>query len=499
MTFSDDIEFLPFGLPACEDEVDPQAGGEAYKDLYLRDTPFDSEASKRHSYLIVGRRGAGKTALAQSFRFNPKFTNPHYIFVEPIDYHKVLDDARKYIYQDGDVDLYRMTLIWEHAIWSLIASQIDRSSARPSTMGGILEGIMSILISEDEKRGLHETAPIFDLQAAKTKILEQAKVRPIIVAIDTLERYSVNNTSLLRAIAALIQFAKEFNKLYSDANLHIKVLMSGEIFPHLSRHMLENPLKSVRSTVFLIWKPKPLLRLIGYRFYRYLEHNDLLARGVSRPRDWNNYHEVLEKVWNPYFGQHVTNARGVQEDTFPYLLRHTQMRPRQMILLCNQVAALARADGVFPKMHNKHLVEGVKLGELELADEVINAFSPNFEANMDLILTSLRGCSMQFVASELDRRAWGIKAEWRLQEELGKYSADAYRSVLAELGIVGVVTKETEQFIQAEFEYSLKGRLEIGDTDQCVIHPMFYRKLKVEKNTTKHVLPFSPEDLGGTL
>jgi hypothetical protein len=488
--------FMPFGLPACEDEVDPTNSGELYKELYLRETPFDSDASQPYTYLIVGRRGAGKTALAQSFRFSPHFKNPYHIFVEPADYHDVLHHARSHIDRTGDVDLFRMTKIWEQAIWTLIDQTLASSTDMKSPMSGILRGILGVLIEQGENALLHDEERKTTLQDVKARSVEKAKRRPVIIAIDTLERYSVSDTTLLKSIAALIQFAKDFNRQYSPLNLHLKVLMSGEIFPHLEQGFLENPLKSVRSTVFLLWQPKPLLRLIAYRFYRYLLHQGYVtAKSLPEP-DWNNYGDVLAKVWNPHFGEYVINGRGAREHTFPYLLRHTQMRPRQLIVLCNRVAHLAKADGVFPRMQHRHLVEGVEESELTLANEIINAFSPSFD-NMNRILNSMHGCSMHFRANELDQRAWGIKKEWRLIEnDLGDYSAENYRAILAELGVVGVVRKNTEQYIQAEFEYSIQGRLEIAHQDECVIHPMFYKRLNVRLNTARHVLPFSPDSLG---
>ena len=494
-----DTEFLPFGFPACEEEIENSIGGEPYKRLYLRDTPFDSEASKHYTYLIVGRRGAGKTAIAQSFRFSPRFKHPHHIFVEPKAYHSVLQEARQHIYRPEDLDLSRMKSIWERALWALIAASIDPINGPRPTMSGILRGIMSVLVIDDgNSRAQPDPADEAKLDDIKQRVLDSARTRPIILAIDTLERYSLADTNLLRAVAALIEFAKDFNSSYSRSNLHIKVLMSGEIFPHLEKHLLENPLKSIRSTVYLLWQPKPLLRLIAYRFHHYLQHNHIVgSRSIATP-DWNNYEDVLEKVWHPYFGKYVTNPRGVKEHTFTYLLRHTQMRPRQLIVLCNQIASLAHADGTFPAIQNKHMVEGVEIGEITLAKEIINAFSPNFD-NIESILASMRGCSLLLDHTELDKRSWGIKSEWRAQQELGKYSSEAFKAFLAELGIIGAVKKTTEQYIQADFEYSLRDRLEISPRDEFVIHPMFYKKLRVNRNTTRHVLPFSPDVLGEDL
>jgi hypothetical protein len=66
---------------------------------------------------------------------------------------------------------------------------------------------------------------------------------------------------------------------------------------------------------------------------------------------------------------------------------------------------------------------------------------------------------------------------------------------MAELGIVGRVrrTNETAGYLDADFEYALPHRLPITHRDECVIHPMFYRRLNVAFNNPSRVMPFSTE------
>lgn len=158
---------------------------------------------------------------------------------------------------------------------------------------------------------------------AKKKVLELTQSRPVIVSLDTLEHYDVDDEPIMRAIAALIECASRFNTLYSRQGIHIKLFMSAEVFPHLVENVITNPSKYVRNPVYLHWRPKDLIRLLCWRFYRYLEVNNLLQAHLTKIK-WDDFSEVLKHVWIPHFGQELLNGRGVTEKTFPYILRHTR-------------------------------------------------------------------------------------------------------------------------------------------------------------------------------
>src|SRR5262245_63837060 len=79
----------PFGEADCESEV--KLLGDDYQELYFYHTEFNSQALDRNVYLIVGRRGAGKTALGHFFSFQHQIKGAHAIDIdEPIVYQEVL-------------------------------------------------------------------------------------------------------------------------------------------------------------------------------------------------------------------------------------------------------------------------------------------------------------------------------------------------------------------------------------------------------------------------
>jgi hypothetical protein len=236
----------------------------------------------------------------------------------------------------------------------------------------------------------------------------------------------------------------------------------------------------------LHWRPKDLMRLICWRFYHYLHAvNQLSKESISI--DWDDYNDVREKMWNPYFGNSLRNSLGMAELTFPFVLRHTQMRPRQLIVLCNTIAERAFREKSFPQFQPDLVVRAVLQAGNILAEEVFNSYSSVYP-KVGTIVEALSGLPMIFRGNELDKRAPLTASEWLD----GDYSPNTFRRLVAELGIVGRVRYLNEQagYVEADFEYSSESRLPLHVNDVCVIHPMFYRKLNIRASHKLRIYPF---------
>ena len=356
----------------------------------------------------------------------------------------------------------------------------------------ILSGLLKKYLEAEGDKLVEEIEDLLTSKAfedAKEKLLEITEGKPVIVAIDSLERYSVNNYNMMMAVAALIECSSRFNSKYKYRGIHIKTFISAEIFPFLETEFITNPLKYVRQPVYMHWRPKDLMRLACWRFHSYCEVKGHLKNNVLENIKWSKFEDVLEKVWLPYFGEYVTNGSGIDERTFPYVLRHTQMRPRQMVLLCNSIARFTKAAGTFPNFgsRSKLIVEAIRDVEISLANGVINSYATVFP-NITKVLNTLSGCPNVFQANYLDKIAHRTRGEW----VQGDYSPSKFVQVLTEMGIVGVVRQWSQDanIIEANFEYAMRDRLPINNNDICVIHPMFYKKFRVSMKEKVIVYPF---------
>ena len=496
----------PFGQADCESELLTLKS--EYSKLYFDESPFNSAALDTDTYLIIGRRGSGKTALSQYFSFQKSISDPIYIDVdEPAVYQKVLSDLSGHASELREIAIPRLVKVWEYIIWcivyentkehsALIVAACDKTCSDRSVsrvIGNLIAKLCATFreSSEEVENQMESALNGVHHGPAREEVLRVAQNRPIIIAIDTLEKYDTTHHLLMNAMAALIECAKTFSAAYSGHGIHIKLFVAGEVFPHLKEEVLQNPSKSVRHPVYLFWRPKDLLRLISWRFYRYLDDRGLLLNESKGHIDWEDPHRVMEKVWTPYFGKDLVNGRGLQERTFAYVLRHTQMRPRQLILLCNAIASRAAAGRRFPRFSDEDIREAVRQTEGELASEIINSFSSAYP-NVASILEALMRCPMIFQGNELDRRAKETASSW----PPGTYSLAGFRKLVAEIGVVGRVRRSHESagYIDADFEYAMRDRLSLTYRDDCVIHPMFYTRLNVMMSErAMRVMPFSTD------
>jgi hypothetical protein len=268
-----------------------------------------------------------------------------YIYVnEPDLYKEVLSRLGQNGGDGRAMSIPALASIWEYVLWTVIFEHLKHHSdviANACTVApsgkkasNLIEAIISRVhnflqsTEHEPEKALAHLRIEANFDEAKKEALEIAKKTPVIIALDTLEQYDTTDVGLINSTAALIQAAAGINQLYAKNGIHLKVLMSGEIFPHLEEGVVQNTLKFVRNPVYLFWRPKDLLRLICWRFYQYLLKENQLHAASKAPIDWTSHKDVLQKMWIPYFGERLTNLRGATEETFYYLLRHTQMRPR---------------------------------------------------------------------------------------------------------------------------------------------------------------------------
>ncbi len=482
---------FPFGEESCEHELSVLQEG--YKNFYYSQSRFNAEALERDVYLIVGRRGSGKTSLTKYFNFQDRIKNAHSIDVaEPSVYSGILQGMADQPTLSADLAVIEVGKVWDYLIWSLIFDELrDKDPAIKTASIMVRKGTASHFV-HDLLRGLvgkyiddsgrvaddistTTTSQIFT--AAQAKALEVTRKEPVIVAIDTFERYDRENTAMMVVTAALIQRANEFNISYAHKGIHVKAFVSAEIFPHIKESIITNTTKFIRNPVYLRWKPRDLIRLIMWRFYRYTEESGY--HFVTTEPNWDDFNDILEKLWNPFFGETIENLRGGIERSFPYILRHTQMRPRQLVVLCNQIARAAERSGKFPRFKDVGISKIISESEYDLADEVLNSYDLIYPRVSDII-TALTNAPMFFHGNYLDQVAKRTSSAW----PQGAYSTAAFRRVVAELGIVGKVRSKNEEtrIIAADFEYAMQDRLTLTSDDDCVIHPMFYAKLQVSRN-----------------
>jgi len=479
----------PFGDADCETEIERLRSD--YSEYFFAETAFNSPALDPRTYLIIGRRGSGKTALSHYFGFQDRIKHARAVDVdEPEVFEHVMLLASERPGRTSALHVHQVAEIWDVVLWQIVFRELAPEHpdvARACWFGSergpvtkfvfsVIDGILRKTVDCDTTslvKGVREILhdPVFE--KGREAAIEVAERCPVIVAVDALEQYDVENEEMMQVTAALVQSASRFNRRHAAGGIHVKVFLSGEVYPYLVESVLTNPLKFAKDPVFLVWRSKDLMRLICWRFHRYLREAGLLLGESAGNVRWRDHRDVHSKMWAPYFGEKIRNNAGLDERTFPYVLRHTHLRPRQMIVLCNHIADRARERGRFPVFDRRDVLAAVQTAELELANEVVNSYSSIYP-NAGRIIDALKGVPPVFQGSLLDRIAPKTASQWP-----GTYSPVGFRTLVSQLGIVGRVESIDERNVKAAFEYSVRDRLALQSDDDCAIHPMFYRRLNV--------------------
>jgi hypothetical protein len=488
----------PFGENSCEREK--AILKESYPRYYFENSQFGKKALARQTYLIVGRRGAGKSSLIEYFSFYNKRKHTRSIDVsDPEIYQVVLEKVARLLQENSDFPAPKIKVLWEYVIWALIfkeysdkediiraADLLDYRDENKTTPSRIILKVIQSIVARFTGINKNEIEEIMDdiktkissevFEKAKSRVLEYSRSQEAIIAIDSIEDYPVSNSAMMNSIASLIEFASEFNIQYCPHGLNLKVFVSAEVFPHLITSVISNPLKFVQDPLFLHWRPKDLLRFICWRWYIFLKDTKQIVDDLAI--DFDKPQQTMDTLWTPYFGSMITNGAGFEEPSFPYILRHTQLRPRQLVIICNKLFNISRNSNGMQQITSEAIREAISSCEFDLANEIINAYKKIYE-NADRILDALTGLPMVFKGKDLDRVAKRTVSQWHNQD----YSSYNFRAIVAELGIVGKIRHfDTRSgVIAADFEFCQRGRLSITESDDCVFHPLFFKKFNVQK------------------
>lgn len=518
----------PFGEAHCESEIQSLTEP-GYERVFYLHAPFNDSALDPRTYLIIGRRGSGKTALTKFFRFQREIAPSRTISLRQADASTEISEwlDRHNVPGEGDDLVHRVSELWNYVFWILIFNSlyatcegVRRMFVTPNFVprdperdfAKFVRGILDSL--QNERSG--STPQSISVTATFSRIRERMKSDVFVAArqsalnycaqreavfltFDTEEHYQIQNPVRLCVTSALIVAASIFHQACYPYKLYLKILAADESFREIKEKSLPNPLKSVRNPVYLHWGTKDLLRLLCWRFVQYIMKTERHAVGFRPDQvDWNDFKSIYSRVWEPHFGDSLPNRQGVREQTLPYIMRHTQLRPRQVILLCNAIAdqARSRLSAMDPLYFDEDAVRnGVHLLEPDLAAEVINSYRETWP-NVSAILDALTSLTVPFRASELDRVAHRTAGKWN-----GGYDRSQFRQLVCQLGIVGRVRSRPEgdasmasDVFAADFEYFDRQPLILAESDICVIHPMFMKRFNCSISNGR-VLPFPSSEL----
>jgi hypothetical protein len=493
----------PFGPIDASEINDPKA----LEIIFERHNKIYRALRKRPS-LIIGRKGSGKTSYLNSVCFDTS-----YDYVVSINTSEAFSSVIKSIslLTNGVVFPESVQDLWKTVIYIGLFGEIrhrlpilSRSKAlindyfakiglrEEGTIDDTLWKIADIISerAKDKNHGiLAEILKAFDTVTFKLilKTLESelnSSNRRAVILLDSLDDFQLHVDVVGRAIQGLLKFIGETNR--PSARVDIRFCLPAELY-HEFTPLSSNPNKDFKRRLLLHWTATELLSLAAHR---------LILFGQAHQDHPFSILDELESVDNGYSAQvlkkilptKVTCRLGVDEDPIAYILRHTQLLPRHLLIILNSICNKSSKypDLQSAKLSEEALRRGIADVEETLVQEIFSAYRSVYPKALTVCKACIPELQHKFSIGDLERvfRQQGKKT-------MESDDFDYFKRMLIEMGIVGRVINDRDRYIQAEFEYTVPHQLVTSTDDMLCIHPLF-TEIFAAKTThdTRPVYPY---------
>jgi len=468
-------------------------------DVSLAQAPEVSELFNQHNRLfdslrnnpsiIIGRRGAGKTAYLRSIALKEDYK----VRIELNTAELLAGVAANISAVSGSVlFVERIADTWQALFWLALFHHITLTNSADfddvATIKAFVEckdvmcakttdGFLVNLLNDS--RNLQggdllellrpDTGPPSHIsfekaQSAAMKFLQRVQKKAVLL-LDSIEDYKQDISSAEQAVKGLLKCVGRFNEM--QERLHLRFCLPAEVYP-LFLESASNPLKDFRSTVALQWKSNELWQIAAYRYQLFLQlYHPSLGLAVSSLETRGEVYQFIDEI----LPKKITNAFGRQELTTTYILRHTQIMPRHILLYLNEIFEVhGRKQGVMASKPEPAAVRaGVEAKEEVLADEILSAYRSRYHSAKAICDACLPELPLRFPAGEL-HSVFNHRAKRIFNGEFADF-----QRMLLDIGVIGKVVSEDADYVQGVFQFTLPNALRVGSKDELCMHPVFCR------------------------
>lgn len=476
--------------------------------------------------IVIGRKGAGKTAFLKGLTLKNSreivvFLRSNNVFRTSLNIIQQFSWLRKLIFVEDIAD------VWQRMFWILIGLEVLRSKDRrfasyhKGPIGAYLEQFN--IGQEDEydevfrkileavQNNLANDVNItiaFDGPASTfgfsgrskvtfkvfkefvERIFERSTHRMALILIDNMEEIDFTIDNLPDAVAALLKAVSEFRK--AKYNYGCSFCVPAEMF-HKMLEISSNPSKDFEHNILLQWRAGDLLKIATLRMVKYLyvfERQFFLDH--LDPLDFSDRKDI-QRCWKIVFPSTVTNGVGTEEPASTYIMRHTQLLPRNILQILTEILKMNNDMGA-PRYQvtERALIEGLRRAEVRLSQETFVGYRAVYSPLAEVCDKTLNRLPVIFKYGDLHQ----------VFNKSGKASSgyedfNEFRRMLLETGVIGKVIDRTEKYIVGLFEYTLPNRLNVTDRDELCVHPIFsgiYRAQRPEGTLPIYPYGSDPED-----
>lgn len=498
--------------------------------------PAFREFASPSTLFLYGRRGTGKTAILRMLQHKIRNReSEHYKFcwvLQTEGIHTTLGDIIAELGLDAEPDPPKVTFvasIWYWIIWTCVCAELRLAcgSGRLRLPDEQREHLEHYLKSMDVRLGSGQwyfnsavykrlakvlnrldttgstprrlrhaflTALEDDLyQRARdtaATILQNRRTAPVLILIDSPDTFdlsqALNFEGLLKCLAELAPG-------FRSQGVLAKASIPSEMYRYIGQFHPDRT--GGTKELFIRWSYQDLLPFVALRL------GGLLGdRAPSlQVHDLKSKEGALlgiQSVLPPY----VHSRNGLKIAIIPYLLRHTQKTPRQLLYLLNAIISAARERNISWEDLRSTPAEVIRWGVHSQLNRLIGSIASIPERIDDkfsqVIRRTLTRNRSFFRYGDLD------KFMRPLREVSSEHfdSREQWRRALINSGLLGVLRSVDYNdaakiwIMTASYEYQVKDTLQPTPRDVFVAHPILFEPLEMLVNTNTFVYPFPYED-----
>ncbi len=479
----------PLGPIRTDDITEPSI----IRQLFDKENRIHRQLMSKPSY-IVGRKGAGKTAFMRSIFLDSQYRivvelRTYEAFSQVMESVEIL--SKRFVFVEAVAD------IWEMFVWTAIFHQISNSSdfsGNPKIMfihrylSDLVKGNFNAISSEQvaviaastlrsrcegkvntvsDCLNCMEFGSVSFEQAREVakEILTSSNTRAVVL-MDSLEDLDVAANSVRHSLQGLFKCLGRFHDPARPCE--VRFCFPMELWYYLSDYST-NTLKDFEHSLIMQWHAGELMQIAAHRLKLYytLHHADFIEKEKLYKLDPDDRRDA-RKIFDSVFPRVVENSLNNEEDTAAYILRHTQLLPRQFFLYLNKIfEANRRLGGANTSVCTRAIKEGIKSVEDKVTTEILNAYKYVYPKAKDACKKALPELPFCFSSGDMHR------VFNRHARKVFPGDFEDFREMLVEVGAVGRVKNTTDRYVIGEFVYTATQKLAVSADDKLCIHPAF--------------------------
>ena len=290
------------------------------------------------------------------------------------------------------------------------------------------------------------------------------------VLFDSMERYPVTNATFSMVLSGFLKAIAIFEAKHPHVN--IRFALPEEIFQYFELAS-DNILKDFDDAHPLRWRPRDLLRMAAHRYRLFLELHDppgfeaVADLDLSASADLNTFYRIL-------FPDYIENELGKPEPTIPYIIRHTNLLPRHLIVLLNHICVISRRrTRSYRTIAAEAIVEGVAKKEVFLAKEALAPFEFIHQGIGRALAKCMCDLPPIFSYGDLHRVVRRVCKSF-------DQDAEQFISLLFRVGVIGKLCPEEDGhtldqgiYNYAEYFFNARSMVAFSTSNQYCFHPLF--------------------------